>query len=63
MQVFYDPSVLGLDLANIDARAKQLAEPISLEGDRLVVHIQTSEKAIDDFLALLRLMVKEKSCN
>ena len=63
MKVFYDPSALGLDLAEVDARAKQLADPISLEGDRLVVHIQTSEKAIDDFLALLRLMIKEKSDN
>ncbi len=33
---------------------------MSLAGSRLVVHIQTSEQAIDDFLAVIRSLAKEK---
>ena len=37
-----------------------LPEPLSLAGSRLVVHIQTSEQAIDDFLAVIHNLAEEK---
>jgi threonine aldolase len=37
-----------------------LPEPLSLAGSRLVVHIQTSEQAIDDFLTVVRNLAEEK---
>lgn len=42
-------------------RAVLLPDPIRVGGSRLVVHIQTSPKAVDDFLTLLRNMAKEKN--
>jgi threonine aldolase len=59
--VFYDPSPLGLDYSEINKRASLLSDPIALEGPRLVVHIQTTEAAINDLLQLLRDMVYEKA--
>jgi threonine aldolase len=59
-QIFYDPSPLGLDCEEIAERASELPDPITLHGSRLVVHIQTSEDAIDDFLALVRTLAEEK---
>jgi threonine aldolase len=41
-------------------RAAALPEPIALHGSRLVVHIQTSPKAIDDFLQLMSDLRDEK---
>ncbi|KAF8898362.1 pyridoxal phosphate-dependent transferase [Infundibulicybe gibba] len=58
--VFYDPTVLGFDYGEIADRASQLPEPLVLGGSRLVVHIQTSEAAIDDLLSLIRDLAKEK---
>ncbi|KAJ3001388.1 hypothetical protein NUW54_g6454 [Trametes sanguinea] len=37
-----------------------LPEPIKLGGSRLVVHIQTSPKAVEDLLALVRQLAEEK---
>ena len=37
-----------------------MSDPITVGGDRLVVHIQTSPKAVDDFISLLEDMVDEK---
>jgi threonine aldolase len=59
-QILYDPSPLGLDCDEIADRANDLPDPIILQGSRLVVHIQTSEDAIDDFLALVRTLAEEK---
>lgn len=59
-QVFYDPSPLGLDYAEIAGRGSQLNERIILGGSRLVVHVQTTEKAVEDFLALIRELAEEK---
>ncbi|THH19712.1 hypothetical protein EW146_g1479 [Bondarzewia mesenterica] len=59
-QVFYDPSPLGLDYAEIAERGSQLPEHLTLGGSRLVVHIQTTEQAVDDFLALIRTLAEEK---
>lgn len=59
-QVFYDPSSIGVDYDEIAERASALPEPLFLGGSRLVVHIQTTEAAIDDFLALIRELAEEK---
>jgi threonine aldolase len=59
-QLFYNPSPLGLSYSEIAERASQLLEPIELAGSRMVVHIQTSEDAVDDFLDLIRQLAAEK---
>jgi len=59
-KVFYDPSSISTSYAEVAERAKSLAKPLSLAGSRLVVHIQTSEQAIDDFLAVIRSLAEEK---
>ncbi|KAI0271532.1 pyridoxal phosphate-dependent transferase [Gloeopeniophorella convolvens] len=59
--VFYDPSTIGTDYVEIAERAKQLPEPLVLGGSRLVVHIQTTENAIDDFLAVVHALAEEKA--
>ena len=42
-------------------RAALLPDPIRVGGSRLVVHIQTSPKVVDDFITLLRHMAEEKA--
>jgi threonine aldolase len=59
-QVFYDPTPLGLSYAEISERANQLPEPLKLGSSRLLVHTQTSEQTIDDFLTLMRTLADEK---
>lgn len=59
-QVFYDAASIGLDYDEIAQKAKALPEPIFLGGSRLVVHIQTSEAAVADFLALVQELAEEK---
>ena len=44
----------------IQERAANLPDPIKTGGSRLVVHIQTSPRMIDDFLDLLKTMATEK---
>jgi threonine aldolase len=58
--VFYDPSPLGLEYSEIDDKARQLPEPITLAGSRLVLHIQTSEVAVHDFLMLVQKLAEER---
>ncbi|KAA1468589.1 hypothetical protein DENSPDRAFT_833945 [Dentipellis sp. KUC8613] len=58
--VFYDASPIGVDYSEITERASQLSDPLQVGGSRLVVHIQTSEQAVDDFLALIRTLGEEK---
>ncbi|KAN0121567.1 Pyridoxal phosphate-dependent transferase [Russula decolorans] len=58
--VFYNPSSIGTNYAEVAERAKRLPKPLSLAGSRLVVHIQTSEQAIDDFLTVIRNLAEEK---
>ncbi|GLB36400.1 putative threonine aldolase [Lyophyllum shimeji] len=58
--VFYDPSPIGVNYDEIAERASALPEPLFLGGSRLVVHIQTSEAAVDDFLALVEELAQEK---
>ncbi|KAF9459484.1 pyridoxal phosphate-dependent transferase [Collybia nuda] len=58
--VFYDPSSLGLDYGEIADRAGALPDPLFLGGSRLVVHIQTTEAAIEDFLRVIKELAEEK---
>ncbi|KAG1766455.1 threonine aldolase [Suillus occidentalis] len=58
--VFYDPSTIGVEYWEIIDRAAALPKPISLTGSRLVVHIQTSPEAVEDFLSLIRTLKEEK---
>lgn len=58
--VFFDPSPIGVSYAELVDRASKLPSPIKLGGSRLVVHIQTSDETVDDFLALVRQLAQEK---
>jgi len=58
--VFYDPTPLGVSYEEIGERGSQLSEPLTLGGSRLVVHIQTEDKAVDDFLDIIRQLAEEK---
>lgn len=58
--LFYNPSPLGLSYSEIAERGSQLPEPIQLAGSRMIVHIQTSDDAVDDFLNLIRELATEK---
>jgi len=59
-KIFYDPSSIGTSYAEIAERAGKIPNPLSLAASRLVVHIQTAEQAIDDFLGLIRSIAEEK---
>lgn len=57
--VFFDPSPIGLTTEEIAAKGEALDKPIKMfGGDRLAVHIQTTDEAIDDLLALISSMAK-----
>ncbi|KIM48425.1 hypothetical protein M413DRAFT_440155 [Hebeloma cylindrosporum] len=58
--IFYDPTPLGTTFDEIADRASALPEPLILGGSRLVIHIQTSDSAVDDFLAMVRQLAEEK---
>ena len=60
LQVFFDASSVGLTYEEIVKRGKALPEPLLLNGSRLVVHIQTSDSAIEDFVNLVRELSTEK---
>lgn len=60
LEIFYDPSSIGLQYQEILDRAAVLPNPIALMGSRLVVHIQTSEEAVNDLLTLIRTLKDEK---
>lgn len=59
-QVFYDPSSIGVTYDEIGDRGSELPEPLFLGGSRLVVHVQTTESAVDDFLSVVRKLAEEK---
>ncbi|KAG1845501.1 pyridoxal phosphate-dependent transferase [Suillus subalutaceus] len=59
--LFYDPSPIGVEYWEVVERAAQLPDPIKLNGSRLLMHIQTSPQAIEDFLELLRTLKEEKA--
>nr|GAT47883.1 predicted protein [Mycena chlorophos] len=58
--IFYDPTPIGVTYEEIGDRASQLPEPLVLGGSRVVVHIQTSESAVDAFLSVVRELAEEK---
>ncbi|KAF8213298.1 pyridoxal phosphate-dependent transferase [Mycena galopus ATCC 62051] len=58
--IFYDPSSVGVTYDEIADRASDLPEPLILGGSRLVIHIQTSESAVADFLSIVRQLAEEK---
>ncbi|KAG1825612.1 pyridoxal phosphate-dependent transferase [Suillus subaureus] len=59
--LFYDPSPIRVEYWEVVERAAQLPDPIKLNGSRLLMHIQTSPQAIEDFLELLRTLKEEKA--
>lgn len=59
--VFYDPQTIGVTYDEIIDRCGKLPEPVILRGSRLVVHIQTSEAAVNDFLTVVRELAEEKA--
>lgn len=59
-KVFYNPSSIGTSYAEVAQRAKELSKPLTLAASRLVVHIQTTEQAIDDLLGVVRSLAEEK---
>jgi threonine aldolase len=59
-KVFYNPASVGTSYAEVAERATKLPKPLSLAAARLVVHIQTTEQAINDFLELIRGLAEEK---
>ncbi|KAF7339843.1 Beta-elim-lyase domain-containing protein [Mycena venus] len=58
--IFYDPASIGVTYDEIADRASDLPEPLILGGSRLVLHIQTSESAVNDFLSVVRQLAEEK---
>ncbi|KAJ3793621.1 pyridoxal phosphate-dependent transferase [Lentinula aff. detonsa] len=58
--VFYDASSIGSNYDEIAERGAALPEPLFLGGSRVVLHIQTSEAAVDDFINLLATIAEEK---
>jgi threonine aldolase len=58
----YDPSPLSISHDEIvDGALRSLPDPLLYFADlRLVVHIQTSEAAVDDFLGLLAQLSENK---
>ncbi|KAF5337421.1 hypothetical protein D9611_003239 [Ephemerocybe angulata] len=58
--IFYDPAPVGVSYDEIAERGSALPEPLVLGGSRLVVHIQTSEEAVQDFLTVVRTLAQEK---
>jgi len=51
---------LGVEYDEISERAEKLPEPITVRGSRLIVHIQTEDQTVDDYLALIKTIVEEK---
>lgn len=60
IQVFFNPTPLGIEYDEISERAEKLPEPITVRGSRLIVHIQTEDQAVDDLLALVKTIAEEK---
>lgn len=58
--VFYDPAPVGLEYSDILEAAAKLPDPVFLGGSRLVVHIQTSEQAVEDILSLIAGMAMKR---
>ncbi|KAH7883894.1 pyridoxal phosphate-dependent transferase [Phlebopus sp. FC_14] len=59
--IFYDATTIGVEYWEAVERAAALPKPITLSGSRLVVHIQTSDGAVDDFVDMMRALKEEKA--
>jgi len=60
-QLFYDPSTIGVEYWEVVERAAALEKPIKINGSRIIMHIQVSPKAVEDFLDLMRSLKEEKA--
>ncbi|KAG1715790.1 hypothetical protein ID866_1366 [Astraeus odoratus] len=58
--VFYDPAPIGITYEEVEKSAAALSRPIAVSGSRLVLHIQTTEETVDDFLSLLQTLKAQK---
>ncbi|KAJ4489524.1 pyridoxal phosphate-dependent transferase [Lentinula edodes] len=58
--IFYDAASIGSTYDEIAERGEALPEPLFLGGSRVVLHIQTSEAAVDDFIKLIATIAEEK---
>lgn len=58
--MFYDPSTIGVEYWEVIERAAALEKPITINGSRIVLHIQSSVQAVEDFLDLMRTLKEEK---
>jgi len=57
--VFFDPTPLGLSIGQVCDALGKLPDPITLNANRCVIHHQTSESAIDDFVAEVKRLASE----
>lgn len=55
--VFIDPSPLGVDIWALCDRAQEIG--IRMSGSRIIVHVQITEDAVEDLLALVAKMKAE----
>ena len=60
IQVFFDPTPLGIEYGELSERASMLPEPIIITSSRLAVHIQTEDQAVEDLLTLIKAIAEEK---
>ncbi|KAJ4476740.1 pyridoxal phosphate-dependent transferase [Lentinula aciculospora] len=58
--IFYDAGSIGSTYDEIAERGALLPEPLFLGGSRVVLHIQTSEDAVNDFINLIATIAEEK---
>ncbi|KAI9572666.1 pyridoxal phosphate-dependent transferase [Boletus coccyginus] len=59
--LFYDPSTIGVEYWEVVERAAALEKPIKINGSRIIMHIQASPKAVEDFLDLMKSLKEEKA--
>lgn len=54
--VFFDPTPIGLTVAEVVHALAALPDPITLNANRCVLHHQTSPQAVDDFIAAVQAL-------
>jgi threonine aldolase len=60
VQVFFDPSPIGVSYQEIAVAAANQPIPIKASGSRMVVHLQTAPEAIEEILDVIRKLADEK---
>ena len=60
LQLFYDPSPIGVSYTEVNERAAQLPEPITISASRLAIHIQTDPQAVEDLINVVKTLAEEK---